>query len=743
MDHNTSAISAFFPRREGASLETTTALPLQAEKAPPHPAALALAAAAAAAVATAAVGVLSFGGQPLATGRLAAGLTLGLLLTLAVTPAAAAMMLGGALAGTTLAGWAMGDQPASILVAAGCDAAVAAIGYGAVSWKRSRLRKGEAVFTPWNAVAYSLTAALLASPAAAILGPLGVAWLEGAAVTPLAPRLWWVYSLMGLLLVTPLVLACDRRLPTSVRPFPAGKGWVPGLAIAAGLLISTSLVFGNVVTSTAVLPYPFLLWATIRFGFRGATLALAAFAASALGFSQAGMGVFVRLGTPTPETALNVGWFLVMTAATFQTLAAAAERQWKSAARLRRMNATLEAHVRQRTAELEKTAGALRDRERRKDEFLAMLGHELRNPLAGVAGSADLLARDAAADRTGRGRRLSEFERRECLDVVTRQSTLMRRLVDDLLEVGRLNTGKLRLRMRPLDLRSILEETAGAAEPLAVSAGVSLKTQFEEGEWPVEGDADRLAQVFHNLLTNAVKFSGPSDRVLVRGRVKNGVARVEVIDEGVGMSPEEIASLFEPFAQAETSLDRSRGGLGLGLTLARRLMELHGGTVNAQSDGPGAGSRFVVTMPTSRRRARTKAGSDSDHSAARALDVLVIDDSPAAAFPVIKLSELAGHTVRSAGDAYDGLIAARERRPDLICCDIGLPGMDGYQFAQAVRKDPELAGVRLVAITGYGTEEDRRAALAAGFDEHIAKPVSAGALRRVWAKVEPAEPVMA
>ena len=688
-------------------------------------------------------GWLTFETTPLAGARLSAGVTLGLLCICRCGRPGRTVLLaaGGMGAAAELLVVESVAWPAAVVTA---TSNVATAGLTFVTGRAIiRFRRG-LLFTPRNAAMVSLAAAVIGTPLTAYASSLVTTALADGVGVWSRTHVWWVANLIGVAYIAPFVVALDPRLELATKA-SRRRDWGVALIVAAMLAGVTGLVFGDVIAMTAVASCPFLLWATIAFGFRGAAVSLAVFGVMVLAFTSHGLGPFFRLGDDTPQTFIMVAWFLAIVANLFLVLAASLERELRTAADLRTSNAQLEGRVADRTRELEQSRDALRDRDRRKDEFLATLGHELRNPLAGVVGAADLLARDADAGPGDAGR-LGEFERRECLDVVVRQSVLMKRLVDDLLEMGRVNTGKLRLQIKPVDLRELVNDTVDAAEPLAASQGVRLHVHLPDEEWPVEGDADRLSQVLHNLLTNAVKFSAGGDRVTVSGRIRRGRVQVTVEDEGVGMDQDLIGKLFTPFSQAETTLDRSHGGLGLGLALARRLVELHGGTIVGESEGPGRGSRFTVRLPLSRRFREPVKTSDSGLTPVRPLDILIIDDSRAAAFPVIKLSEMAGHAVRSAVDGFQGLEIAAQWTPDLICCDIGLPGMDGYEVARRVRADPRLRTVRMVAITGYGTDEDRRAALDAGFDDHIAKPVSSQALRRVWNEVSHAggvaEPAM-
>jgi signal transduction histidine kinase len=343
---------------------------------------------------------------------------------------------------------------------------------------------------------------------------------------------------------------------------------------------------------------------------------------------------------------------------------------------------------------------------RAKDEFLAVLGHELRNPLSPIVASLDLMdLRDEASGRRER-------------TIMRRQVSHLKRLVDDLLDVSRIASGKLQVELRPLDLAELARQTVAAlpGQPLVLEAPATL--------W-VDGDDNRLAQVLGNLLSNAARFGSSATRVVLTER--DGQALLSVEDNGVGMAPELLARVFEPFYQAAQPLARHTGGLGLGLAIVRRIVELHGGRVAARSDGPGRGSRFEVTLPLAAAPAPALPAAPAPDAAARR--VLLVDDNEDAIATVGALLRQLGHEVQVAHTAGQALAAARTMRPDVAILDIGLPDMDGYGLAAILRRTgrPEL---RLVALTGYGQKSDVDRALGAGFDLHLSKPAGLDDLRR-------------
>ena len=362
------------------------------------------------------------------------------------------------------------------------------------------------------------------------------------------------------------------------------------------------------------------------------------------------------------------------------------------------------------------TAEALREADRRKDEFLAMLGHELRNPLAPIRNAIHIL-REAGTD-------LPTLEKAR--DMIDRQVSHLARLVDDLLDVSRISRGKILLRKERLNLTALVRDTVEDRRRGLEAGGRTLEVSLPAEALWIEGDETRLAQALGNLLSNAGKFTDPGGRIEVglSAGPDRASAGIEVRDDGIGMEPEMLSRLFETFSQADRTLDRSRGGLGLGLALVKGLVDLHGGEVHAASDGLGRGSRFTLRFPLVKAAVapRREAGTPAREAGPRR--VLVIEDNVDAAESMQMLLELSGFEVATAADGCAGLDAARRFRPDVVLCDIGLPGgMDGYAVARELRADDELHSVRLIALTGYGQAEDKRRAYEEGFDLHLTKPV--------------------
>jgi two-component system CheB/CheR fusion protein len=355
----------------------------------------------------------------------------------------------------------------------------------------------------------------------------------------------------------------------------------------------------------------------------------------------------------------------------------------------------------------------LREADRHKNEFLSMLSHELRNPLAPIRNSLHVLGLAAPG---------SEAARR-AQTIIERQTAHMTRVVDDLLDITRISRGKIQVQRRVLDFREVIRRTTEDQRSLFAESGVELNVALPGEILSVDGDGTRLAQAVGNLLHNAVKFTNRGGQVWVSLDREGDAAVLRVRDTGVGIGQDMLARLFEPFTQADNTLDRSRGGLGLGLALVKGLVALHGGEVGAHSDGLGTGTEFIVRLPLAAAIC-VETPAPRGVAARQRRRVLVIEDNLDAASSLCEVLELGEHEVAVAYNGPDGLARAREFRPDVILCDIGLPGMDGYAVARALRANASLKAVYLVALSGYALPEDLQRAEEAGFDQHLAKPPS-------------------
>ncbi|MEO8672827.1 MAG: ATP-binding protein [Tahibacter sp.] len=359
-------------------------------------------------------------------------------------------------------------------------------------------------------------------------------------------------------------------------------------------------------------------------------------------------------------------------------------------------------------------AAELSESDRRKNEFLAMLAHELRNPLAPVRSALHVLRRSADdADKV-----------QITTEVMERQITQMVRLVDDLLDVSRISRGKIELRRSVLDLGPVIEHAIETCRPALELAGQHLETSVPEGPLLLDADSARLTQVFSNLLSNASKFSGRGAHIALRVETAGDTVRIAISDDGIGIAPEKIGQIFEMFIQVDQSLERSQGGLGIGLMLVKTIVELHSGRIQASSAGPGQGSEFVVILPLLRAGESSAIPATRDKVAVkRSRRILVVDDNRESANLLALALQLAGHETHA---AHDGLIAvetAARLSPDVVLLDIGLPGLNGYEAGRRIRSQNHGRPLILIALTGRGESDDREKSRAAGFDAHWVKPI--------------------
>jgi PAS domain S-box-containing protein len=371
---------------------------------------------------------------------------------------------------------------------------------------------------------------------------------------------------------------------------------------------------------------------------------------------------------------------------------------------------------------------ALAEANHRKDEFLAMLAHELRNPLAPIRNSVQLLRMAGPSDAVLQTAR----------DMIERNVNQMVRLVDDLLDVSRITRGKIRLQMGPVEMHAVVQQATDMSRPLIEARQHRLSVIVPEVSIWVTGDPNRLAQVAANLLNNAAKYTDEAGEITLRLEVIEDEVVLRVRDTGVGLPAEMLERVFELFAQAECSLDRSQGGLGIGLTLVRRLVEMHGGSVEAASDGPGRGCEFTVRLPLSTARVVALPATENgatQPAVAAGRRALVVDDNVDAADSLALLLRLGGYDVRTANDGPTALEIVPELRPEIVLLDIGLPGMNGYEVARQLRLMPACQGAVLIALTGYGQAEDRRRSQEAGIDHHLVKPVDPPTLEKLLATV--------
>jgi PAS domain S-box-containing protein len=374
--------------------------------------------------------------------------------------------------------------------------------------------------------------------------------------------------------------------------------------------------------------------------------------------------------------------------------------------------------------------GTLRENDRRKDEFLAMLAHELRNPLAPIRNAVNIFRGQAASVR----------DLQWATDVIDRQSHQLTRLVDDLLDVARISRGKITLRKEVVDLATIVNHAVEASRPLIEKWGHELTVMIPPATMRLEADPTRLTQVILNLLSNAAKYTDERGRIWLTAEEQDEHLLIRVKDNGIGIPADMLPEIFDMFAQVDRSRERSEGGLGIGLKLVQRLVEMHGGIVEARSEGPGKGSEFVVRLPVA-LAAKGQVESSSDNgepvSAAVLRRILIVDDNRDAADSLGMLLQMMGNEVRTAHDGLDAVAAAAAFQPDVVLLDIGLPKLNGYEVACRIREQPGGAGMLLIALTGWGQDEDRRRSKAAGFDHHMTKPIEFDALKKLLSETTP------
>lgn len=407
-----------------------------------------------------------------------------------------------------------------------------------------------------------------------------------------------------------------------------------------------------------------------------------------------------------------------------------AERQ-RAEDRLGELNASLDRRVTERTEELLASEAKLKEANRRKDEFLATLAHELRNPLAPVRNAVQILRLKGSLAPDSQW----------ASDIIDRQVRAMSRLIDDLMDAARINQGKIELRPERVDLARVLQEAIEACGPAIQEQAHQLVFDPETAHVWIHADSIRLAQAFNNLIHNAAKYTDRGGRIEVGVQALDKHVFVTVRDSGIGIAAERLNSIFEMFSQVETALKRSRGGLGIGLTLTRRLIELHGGTVSANSAGLGHGSDFLVQLPVADQQPSAPVDDPTAHPAAnaspanQALRILVADDNVDSADTLACLLEVMGHTVSQVHDGAAAVAKATAFDPHLVLLDIGMPKLNGYEACRQIRTLAGGSQRTIVAITGWGQPSDRSLSKEAGFDRHLVKPLDPTELQKVIAAI--------
>ncbi len=377
---------------------------------------------------------------------------------------------------------------------------------------------------------------------------------------------------------------------------------------------------------------------------------------------------------------------------------------------------------------LRQLAADLSDADRRKNEFLATLAHELRNPLAPVRNAVEILRMNAP----------DIPELKWATEIIDRQTQAMARLIDDLMDISRINQGKLELKREQVELAKIVQGAVETSRPLIESMGHELTLTLPPGPVIVDADLTRLAQVFLNLLNNAAKYTERGGRIDLRAELQGSDVVVSVTDTGIGIPADKLPTIFQMFSQVEGALSRSQGGLGIGLCLVKRLVEMHGGSVEAKSGGPGQGSEFVVRLPIVVEQTYPRQASDDGDKAQPTSDlrILVVDDNRDAAKSLAMLLKMMGNNVHTAHDGEEAVTAAREFQPHVVLCDIGLPKLNGYEACRQMKAQAWDKKMILIAVTGWGQDDDRRKSEDAGFDHHLIKPVDPQSLMKLLAELE-------
>ena len=552
---------------------------------------------------------------------------------------------------------------------------------------------------------------------AVLLAPCAAAFAGAGLVTAHNPatdfwqawQQWTLSNALTALTLLPVIVIVVHKLDSDVihvRPARVMEAAV----LLIGLVVVDSAVFMSAYDSVTVhparlyWPLPFLLWAAVRFGPAGISGSLLAVTALTVWGAVERRGPFA---TMSPDANLvELQMFLMAISLPLLVLAALLRQQQTTAAALQDSRLQYD-HV--------------RESDRRKDEFLAMLGHELRNPLAPIGIALDIM-REAPPHSS------HVVWAREAIQ---RQLAQLTRLVDDLLDISRVTLGKIRLRVETLDLATVVTSAVETTRPLIDSFRHELSVSLEAAPVRLRGDAVRLTQVVANLLNNAAKYTEPGGRIEVAVRRERDDVVLSVRDNGVGIAPESLGEIFELFRQAPATRERSPGGLGVGLTLVKRLVELHGGSVEALSAGPQCGSEIIVRLPGT-------GGDELEHRAPApdpvsrgtgGLRILAVDDNIDVADGLARVLGGRGHMVRTAHDGVAALELATTFAPDVVLLDLGLPRLDGLEVARRLRRSDATPGVMLVSMSGFGQEQTRVRSSEAGFDHHVVKPVDVDGLQ--------------
>jgi signal transduction histidine kinase/ActR/RegA family two-component response regulator len=534
--------------------------------------------------------------------------------------------------------------------------------------------------------------------ASALSASIGLASLALGGLAPMRDfawiwMTWWMGDLGGFVLVAPVPILWIMKL----RLTGGRRGLIEGILTLVAIAVFGLLVFGGALPGAVNYPIsficiPMLVWTAFRHGQRVSATAMLLLAVSTAWGIGRGLGPWARFADPIASFIIPQAFMMTMAVMTLALAGVVRERK----------HAIADANEARNLAEASNRA---------KDHFLAMLGHELRNPIGALSSAVHVLERgDVRPEQSAR-----------LLEIMARQSRHLARIVDDLLDVGRLTAGRITLNRHPMNLGECARECFAALSVREEYAGRNVDLRIENTR--IDGDPERIAQILTNLLSNAFKHTRPGGKINLSVRSEGNRAVILVRDDGAGISADLLPHVFDLFVQGERRSDRRLGGLGIGLTLVKRLVELHGGTVEAHSDGPGRGSTFTVLIPRIETSAETATKQDAPARAETGRRILIVEDNADAREALREALEKAGHEIFEASSGTGGVESALANRPDVALIDIGLPEFDGYEVARRIRSATPIRGMMLVALTGYGLPEDRRRAEQAGFDAHLVKPL--------------------
>jgi signal transduction histidine kinase/ActR/RegA family two-component response regulator len=579
----------------------------------------------------------------------------------------------------------------------------------AVGIRRYGVRRG-GLGTLRGMVAYLAIAVFVAPGGAALGGAALVSWLRTSPGYWLMWQQWWLSNALTAVTLLPLLTLDLRRL----RAVASTRRLAEGALLAATLLAVGGAVFARTYDRSPTHPahlywaLPFLLWAAVRFGPRGTTAATLGVMIMSVWGAIGGRGPFAP-HLPT-ENLLELQVFLLAVSIPVLLLASLIEQQRQTAIALTEIEARKSAEA------------ALRESSRRKDEFLAMLGHELRNPLAPISIALQILREAPAGSPDATWARES----------IGRQLRHMTRLLDDLLDISRVTLGKIQLQMAPVSVGQIVANAVEATRSLVDSGSHRLTVSLPPEPVVLRGDAVRLTQVVSNLINNAAKYTERGGRIAIAVERAGDDVRLSVRDNGIGIAADALERIFELFSQLPGGHERAQGGLGVGLTLARRLVELHGGTVEARSEGVNRGAELIVRLPVAADDAPAQPPPPAPAAAAsdrKSLRILAVDDNVQMAQGLASILRMWGHTVRTAHDGAAALEVATQFAPEVVLLDLSMPRVDGLEVARRLRQKPERSPILLVSMSGFGQEDTRRHSDEAGFHHHLTKPFEMSALR--------------